>query len=134
LLPPRITYAANGTVSFGSLAVPGAHVTFSYSGGMLTGITDHKSGRQVSYEYSGDLLARSTDAGGRVTTYTYTGGFLTDIDDSTGRRVLTLTYSDDDYPGSAVYTKMTQMQYGAVRSFSNGLFFVLIDDRGVDLA
>ncbi len=77
-------YDADGNVSGLGAADGTSFLTFTWSGGHLTGATD-VHGRTVAYEYSGNLLSTVTDSEGAVTRYFYDGsGRMDRYVDATG--------------------------------------------------
>lgn len=77
-------YDTDGNVSGLGAADGAPFLTFTWTGGHLTGVSD-VHGRTVGYEYSGNLLSAVTDSEGAVTRYFYDGsGRMDRYVDATG--------------------------------------------------
>lgn len=64
----------------------GAVASFSYAGGLLSGVTNSATSRQLSLTYSGSLISSVSD-GSRTVSYGYNNGNLTSFTDALGTRL-----------------------------------------------
>ena|GEM_PF-761990 len=79
----------------------GLSISFTYSGTLLTKITDNKSGRSVQYVYNNSYLSKVTDEGGFALSYEYASGLLVKISESTQVRSIITYDSSSSYAGLA---------------------------------
>ena len=92
----NVTVDANHRITALGDAI-GTSVSFAYTGGLLTTVTDERSNRTVSYTYNaGGYLTAATNFGGRTTRYGYdASGKMSWIKDNLGRTVQSITYITD---------------------------------------
>ena len=96
--------------------ITGLSVSFTYSGSLLTKITDNVSGRTVQYAYSNNCLKTVTYPGGIKTLYDYASGLLVDVTSSSNDGLLTREESSIAYNTSGAY---------------GGLVDTVTDDQGL---
>ncbi len=106
----QVAYRFNGSGALQSmLDRNGQGLTFSYTGGKLTGVTD-ASGSTATIDYNGDnLISSVTTSDGRSVAYGYTDQLLT-----------TVTLPDPDGPGPQARPVWT---YG----YTDGLMTIVVD-------
>jgi RHS repeat-associated protein len=88
-------FNSNGTLNYVQLP-NGDRITYSYAGGLLTGITDQFTGQTVTFTYNTDgRITEITDPQGRTTTLGYdsTGQYLLSIQNAAG--TTTISYVDN---------------------------------------
>ena len=101
--------ATSGPVYIASLTSPGgASVSFSYSGGNLTGVSNSATGRSLSINYNGSQISSVSDNAGRSVSYTISGGNLTQFTDAQQQNT---TYSYDTSGAYDTAGHLTQIFY-----------------------
>ena len=101
--------ATSGPVNIASLTSPGgASVSFSYSGGNLTGVSNSATGRSLNINYSGSQISSVSDGTGRSVSYTISGGNLTQFTDAQQQNT---TYSYDTSGTYDTAGHLTQIFY-----------------------
>ena len=112
----------------------GTSVSFAYTGGLLTTVTDVRSNRTVSYAYNaGGYLTAATNFGGRTTTYGYdASGKMSWIKDNLGRTVQSVTYVTDTAGGNAgkVHTVTDETGLVSTYEYHPELGEVVVTDSG----
>ena len=89
-----LSYGADGKLA-SVIDAAGRTITFTHTGGLLTGIT-MPDATSVSYGYTSGQLTSYTDQRGKVWTYTYDShGFLVKETDPLGHKLFENTYGND---------------------------------------
>jgi RHS repeat-associated protein len=99
-------FNSSGQISSWASAA-GATVSFSYTGGLLTTVSNAATGRQLTLGYSGGLVSSVTD-GTRTVSYTYTNNVLTAFADALQQNT---TYSYDTSGQYDTAGHLTQIFY-----------------------
>ena len=85
----------------------GSTITFTYSSGLLTNVSNAATGRHLALTYNGNLVSSVTD-GKRTVSYTYTNGNLTTFTDALAQNT---TYAYDTSGTQDTAGHLTQIFY-----------------------
>jgi hypothetical protein len=119
-----MNFNSSGQVSSWSNAA-GASVSFSYSGGVLSSVSNSITGRSLSLSYSGTQISSVTD-GTRTVSYGYSGGNLTSFTDALTQKT-TFAYDTSGSYDTTGLGHLTQVYYPSnpsnafVTNFYDGL-------------
>jgi RHS repeat-associated protein len=119
-----MNFNSSGQVSSWSNAA-GASVSFSYTGGVLSSISNSATGRSLSLSYSGSQISSVTD-GTRTVSYGYSSGNLTSFTDALTQKT-TFAYDTSGSYDTTGVGHLTQVYYPSnpsnafVTNFYDGL-------------